>query len=1544
MDFLDEVAGKQSVDIDNVVSSDIPSLLNPESAIRNQAASVSVMSDDPLGLYGQIMYEAEQGDVSSLGREREKIERGEDERDLNSLLSVLGSEDIPIDMKQRALEGMASHTRTDIRNRIAQKSLVQDSPDVVGETPVEMEEVRMGISHQLQEYLQFQEQKQTLLNQNVVLQDEVTAGKVAGFLAYLVPFATSANAAGLITEMREAVEGGDVSRAKGLFLPGSHTQALHEAVQSVPYGQRAEVMEQLIEVLSAGGGVFFGSENQFNQWMVAKQVFDEGGYTDTDKWIDNATAVLDTIFLGLPTIGRRIYFGAKYSAAVRNLERGLATKSNSIPSTPATIVGETNPDRAREMYALVVRSEGDDLSQALYGVTRDEAISQNTLPQPSTVDGVVPAKVVDIERKTRTIVPDEDVVRIYDRDGGIHYAQGEREAASANVINRFYNGTGMHLIDNMTQTGVLEGSTVRNLSGVFGTQEGGFLKASEALDQAEFAFREYGVGRNDIQLLQRINGEYVPVKLEDVADITGDFVVKVETQHRINIHDVENPELFDTKKNFFARIPHSFSGMFGPTQGSLQRWLVDPSSTLRKELSSGAIVGFDRAVAIEKAMLQLFDDFGGTFKRLDKTYQGMVKDYIVEANFRGLELSDAELVARGFNQEAITAVKKWRHAWDTHFWLENSDLVRTLNAQGFRLFENENARFFAKPVGKNYSVSRAYDPVTDSVIHLSRQDLDALYELNGSLASLKRPVDIDGDMVDHMVVTNSARDFLRTLTERDQVLNYRPGYYQRQYTAPKFIEEDVYDAAGNLSHRRVVGYADNVKDAQRFLQRKATEKGVSVEQFGRVRDDARSLRSEGVDIDWDLNSAGGRIAQRHRGKLLEAADGPVDVSGAQYIMDPAESAIRAAKSISTRVALRDFLESSKVRAMEQYGKFFPKDQYQRPIWTTADKLSPDTTATSKELADARTTVEYINYIESGYQNSIDTVYKVTMNLMADLLGKVTRTGEKAVRSAGELQPAATAKQAVFFKYLALNPARQLIVQTNQIPRLVALNPGYFGGGEYFTDMIQIANFKAMESVLGRKEAFRQLPKEYHALLQEVEDSGILASVDRSNLARGPLTDLAESSNVGVRAVGKALAVPRKVGYDFAEQTNLLSHYMVARDMYKKRGMDINDPAVRAEYHAYARNLAWDMNMGGDFPYNQNWTSFVLQFAQVPHKAILTYTSRKIPWQDKLRLAAADTLMFGVPGSVIISRQFGDFFLPEDKEWRDIVTRGAQAYTYNKVLSWIAGEQKDYDWSSLNPYGLDGWAGMITAALTGGIFDVINEAPSSNVLWKEGNDLREAIMAAGRYLKGHVNPDDLHTPEEIGDVLDLIGRSVSGGWSNYQKGKLYYETGKLLDKQGRPLRENYDLMDRVLTTLGFPSAEVATYYAANKAVREGSKAHRDEVEKYYRSIQRYVLRKEQIDSTNPDYQIKVLGIANRVYHDDPVAMGLINSWVARDASDNNASLMRSALEYANIPDVGTTEKELKEWAYHRGEDGRRVMEIWGDMRKDVEEFRMDEDSN
>ena len=84
--------------------------------------------------------------------------------------------------------------------------------------------------------------------------------------------------------------------------------------------------------------------------------------------------------------------------------------------------------------------------------------------------------------------------------------------------------------------------------------------------------------------------------------------------------------------------------------------------------------------------------------------------------------------------------------------------------------------------------------------------------------------------------------------------------------------------------------------------------------------------------------------------------------------------------------MRDWLESSKTRFVSQYGDFLTPVKGQKKFPRSINELGKEGDTTSKQIADARTTWEYINYLEGGYINALDESLKGGMRAVGNILG------------------------------------------------------------------------------------------------------------------------------------------------------------------------------------------------------------------------------------------------------------------------------------------------------------------------------------------------------------------------------------------------------------------------------------------------------------------------------------------------------------------------------------------------------------------------------
>lgn len=1170
------------------------------------------------------------------------------------------------------------------------------------------------------------------------------------------------------------------------------------------------------------------------------------------------------------------------------------------PASPAKLLQNSNPEKAQAAHIAVWKSEGDEVAQALYGTDKITAIASDVLPQAATASGAVRSRIPAIMQslKEANNIPDE-MLDVMHSAGGLQFTKEELATARANVVNDFKSASGLTINDAMSSFAV-EGDRIK-ISAVYGMPSGSFSTPENALQQAMLALKQYGIKLEEITLLKKNGIDHVPVDALENWGKEGNYLIRIDTFHEVDPTDVGRMMEVDVKRNFLDRVsPWLNTFLTDPA-----RWIADASSMLHPIYTAAATQANDLTARFDKFMLNLADDYAEKWKALDKNTQNAVNLYIREANFNEIPFDVADLVSRGFNQDAIDAIRSWRNFWDAHYYLENYDVIRTLNAEGYQLFDIGGTKLVAKETAKNRTLAgtNMYSHGKGDVTQLTAQEIDDLYNKGGYVAKLRRPATFASGDAEYMIVENNNLSYLRKIRDTDEILNYREGYFQIQYNAPKFVDEITRDSAGRITKRRAVAVAGDSNEAKMFANRMKQNTGGEYE----IRGDDRAMQ-RGNDDWWDIHSASGRIAQRSRGKLLEDASGLNHLGDMEYIMNPVESAIRAAKSIAGRTVTRPVLEAAKARFMQQYDEFLTAVNGQKRFPSDLSQIGSKGDFTSSELADARTTWQYINYLENGYINGIDTFSRAMFNMLGQWAGEKNLTKlERASNQIAETNfgPIAFTKSFIFHAYLGTNPLRQLIVQTHQAVRTWAYNPmGWVTGN----------NAKYASGWLG-EIVNKSIPmsadmKDFNKFFSE---SGLVDNVDKQNLVRGALVDAAESTNPVVRAGGKALAVPRKIGFDAGEIGNLLAHAAAVYDRYKRLGKNVADKRVKAEMVSEIRALSYEMNFAGDMPYNQTSAAAILQFMQVPHKAFLQMTNRKLDRATRARLIVGDMLFWGPPTFIVSSLMGGDI-LPDDPELREKLSWGLEGIALNHLFTELFGEETNIDWSGLAPYDTTGWAQFFTSMNEGGLNTLLLNSPAGQMFLREGGRFDNAVSAMGRYFAGFV--EEQQKPETFTSMLHEVAK-ISSGYNNAQeayaewiRARLATDAIRRLDKYGSAIDTSVTNPEIVAKLFGFGTASTRDLYRTAKEVSKDTKKYREDVLKVYNSAKQYYARTLAVENSDTQFMTSVTGYVINVFKDDPQALKIIYDQMKLDMMGKDQALLGQIMRRSGVPDAQTFKDDVR----------------------------------
>lgn len=1580
MTELDDLMGEAQtspVTFNDILGTPLDSIKPPLSASRNRAATLALTAepDSAMQNYQIMLSEAENGEDKYTKHVQSKVEQAGAEMDRTAAFEALADPRIPMERKAAAIEFLKLRpTEAKDTSQVMYGKLAANASE--GETPDEEDARINATSRAIKSVYESRTTRQHLINAHGAGLRSVGAGTLAEAAALaILPFGTNIAAA------REAGgTGGAWDVAKAFLAPGSFFKGQRQALENLPLQAREEAIRNALKNLEQTSGIIF-SDNDFQEFQRAQQLLAEGGYSDVDVWLDNLTGILDIVGIGQVIKGVRR--SAKAAEPVRSLTDNIPSQpftqprstkpapevidlesltkidesgggwvnviggpvNNRItsdtvdrirlnapvgvtnPLSPHGTAKQTNPEKARETFETILNSEGDAIAEGLAGASKNDTIASDIMPKAVTESGAVAAEPVDIQRKVRRSWLPESVVDFFKTMGRVDFTAAEKASMTNAVVRSFRDVAGLTMHESMggfkstfTPTG-----GVAQISAIYGKSEGAWSSAQDAIAQTVFALRKNGITEDQITLMKHDGLDYVPVKLEDVKDEPGSYMTRVTHEHKFSYSDITNsdptnPIKFEgitTKLNFLDRMPISFK-----FQGGLSAWILDAASKIDPKISHATTSAIDYEAKFEKLMLEEAAKFSDQYVKLSKDAKARVDNYIMDANFNQTKMNPIDMSTRlGMSQKEIDAVKAWRDFWDGQFYLENADLVRQFNEQGFQLFRNGTDEFYVKPVTKNQNIGSVYDPATQSIVRLTKDEMDALYLSGGNYARFRRPVNIQGQTVDHMIVRNTPTEFTRKFNDTDMVLNYREGYFTIHYDKPRFVDEITTDANGN-EVRRAVAVAKDSVDAADYVTRanKSAAPGVRYEH----RADDRALRRSSDDW-FDLESARGRIAQRHRGKNLEGSDGTNQLDARQYIEDPVTSAIKSAQSIAGRVVTRPVLETAKQRVMSQFGHLFPSDGMGGRKWPTdVSEIGKKGGQVTPEVADARTNWAHINYLDNGYINGVDQFYKQQMQALAEKLGeKGFGSLQRGADNLSDLNPTHGGKQVVFTAFIASHFMRQFFIQAHQVVRTFAYNPRVWTNG----NILNLPKDYLLYVAGGRN------PSVYKSneFVRFVEDSGIMAAVDKHSLVRDTLIDATHTRSLAGKAWDVVMGTSRKIGFDMGERANMLGHMAAVYDKYKRLGRNMNDPDVKAQAMSEARAITGEMNFAGDMPYNQTSVALFAQFLQVPHKFALVATNRKLSPAEKMRIIAFDMAMWGPPILLVnaaAEKIFGEDILPEDPKARDMLVEGLESYYLNKMFRDMTGKSDiDIDFSSLAPYDYMGFVEMMHAFYDGGLSQLIDNSPAGRLLLSEQGRARIALNSAIRFMRiqDHVG----ESPDTFMQVLKNTAQ-IASGFNDPYKAYLMLETYKRYDAYGKPTGDMQHAVEAFAQALGFGNTSQKRLFELSKAVSETAKGYEDEVKNVHKSAMRFSQEVMNKGLMNPEQLHAVNSFLISKYKNDPVALRILDQQTAFALRDPNEQWAYQILRYVGMPGLEDVIPKVKMLNVPE-EDKQRVIKLIQDAK-------------
>jgi hypothetical protein len=1162
-----------------------------------------------------------------------------------------------------------------------------------------------------------------------------------------------------------------------------------------------------------------------------------------------------------------------------------SVKSGTAPTSVAEVYNQTNPAKKRALHNAVVEDTTGQVAKATYGTTRVDAVADDILPEVNTQLGTVRNKVSVVDESAPT--PNQSVIDKFNSSrGDSQYTPEEKIEMRGKAKDDWRDVVGMTPRTEMSTVGDTERGVSFDM--VYGPKDGGFRKPSDAVNQAVYSLRKYGITEDNIELLRlNKNGEYEPTDKSNLnMNLNGNYLARVRYDYEFSPGDVVSWGLIknDPKAKLFDVVtPLDKSGQGGLWQHVFPSFSLVDYQKLFKPASRAS----DKTAYLTKLLVEAAGDYAKFYKSLDAKQKYLVDSYKIEANSKGIPFNSVYLKSRGMNDNAVNTLKAWKEIQDTLYHFENVDLIKTLRSKGYGRFIDQkgDTDLYVRPAtrGSVQDGIRAYNSETNTIDKLGNKELDELYESGGTIAYTRGNVDFgEGSFKAVIVRENNETSYIRRIRDDDRVLNYRHGYYHKSYLDPIFITQTVKGEDG-VEFQKAIGTVGNREDARRVLERlRATDAKVDSagESIYKMREDLKRGTSDFDEYEWSSLVASGRSAQRVRGEQLKNFSETDPDPNFTHMESPEESLVRSIYSVAKRVNFRDYLETAKARWMNQFGNLVETQQGQKFWPNNVDQVGSGTAieAGRGTINDARNAWRYIDSMESGYSNLIDIWSKNFFKEMSDIAGgtKSWKWLETPLRKASEVGPTGYSRKKAFRLLLAADPVRSLVVQSSQaLPVIAATNPLAF-------PKIMMQNTLLNYIVTGGDvdSFFKGLAKmatgltkaEAVELVKHYQQSGFEAAVEANSLIRDQINRITDKTFMDKvrRASGQPINLTQKVGYNTGENILMRSVWLSEYDLLRRRK---NGAAITTEdidnVSARVRALTGDMNMAGELPYNHNTFSLLMQFYQMPHKtaaAIFLGHNGLTKW-DRARLGTSYILTFGL-GMGPLTSTLSNIIPGEDKgAIREVLEGGLFNILMNKALSTLyQSEEVNVDFSdSFRLLEQPNVAEFLTNLVTVNLSEIIAATPSGGLVFGDNPRITEFIMAAARPF--YVDPE-----QKLQEVANAGKEflNIFSGMSNAFKAQYILEHQKVMSSSGIITDYDSNSMEAMMKLANFQTRDEVLYYATTGTIIEKRKKRDEDIKNWLREANKR-MAVEGISRDSLESLSRITSEAIRVWGKDQNAM-------------------------------------------------------------------------
>lgn len=876
--------------------------------------------------------------------------------------------------------------------------------------------------------------------------------------------------------------------------------------------------------------------------------------------------------------------------------------------------------------------------------------------------------------------------------------------------------------------------------------------------------------------------------------------------------------------------------MFGDnailTGGEWMDWALDPASRFSRDIASFASRAVDKQAAWKNKLFNLTN----SFVKLPVAGQRKVAEALVQGDQANKVWTVAELRSPTgdfrLNGKELEAYFAMRNIEDVSYILKDAAMAKELRNNGNLWYKVGEDNYAAKPLGEEAGILRAeqevFDPILNAPRKMTTDEIKSLYSRGGTISKLDTSV-LRGDSRMSNIVIDPTDGVRIGEVPRHGVLNKIEGHITRVYDETYYIKE-VRDGRidGEMKKdalTRVLRVAGSRKEANEIVA-EMNAKSDGKRKYDWEYDRAITAGRKG-ELERELDLAQGVLKHAGRGQHL-AAD-----QGLARIENPIEAIRRATNSTAATITMDRMILDLENRWLKTFGQYtqgkMPRTSADLPV------------AQGKEAAQMQQAARMWNYIDmlkgnpTGWEKAWGNAFLKMGEFAENIPGLRNSLVQGSLDWLGRHSADKIIRGLAFNLFIALNPLRQLFLQSQQVFFLSGLEPVYMATKmpahqSGFLGMMVAKKFGSDKLRAASAKALGMTPKEADDFLRYFEDSGLMQSVDQHAFARDGIIQAGAnlSENLGKRAFGlvqsglaKAMSPVRKVGFEAGEINNLMMTYLISYNRLKRANPKFNINKIQdREMLAYeTRNLSLNMNNAGTMKYQRGWLGTATQFLSVQHKAILNmmpgkYGNKSLTNAEKLRILGGQVVLWGSSGVGLQEAYFAArdaFGAPENEQVDNFIQGGIAEMAINSMIQNITGD--DTELSIASTYAAGSGFGNSVYELGKAFFNG-TKAPADFVFGPSMNAInRVADVAHGVYYTE--NRTDLSVPEKLQEMAVQFA-SLSSGANNIIKMMMYKNLRAAVDASGNPIAEATLAEAIAKGVLGLDSKDVEDYYRVNNS--------------------------------------------------------------------------------------------------------------------------------